>query len=338
MSKQKWATLIYGRSYHLDFRFITIPKDFTNHEIEWVSPYILATTQKARNIANFPRWSLFKNNSYCVIGVTCMVRDLIGKLGENLSTVITKDHLGRPLYVFVGYVTKLNRSQVLDSFPRYMGNDLDGFKSLYQEIEKVWLLRNYDDKKPSLSEYNILSQEIQTIKNMSAVSGQVFQLNNQRKSPEKTFVWRKSTSKNHQLWLEAGRCSYATSLCLNIKEKHLNDSPFLNQTVTDIQKFTIQQLTTNISSNTISDQQQENSHNASLPEKISARAKEDLVLTIKHAVKLTHSGQQLIDNLASLSDANSETTEHFNSSQDQIDEFGFKNKRKPLPSKKQDWF
>jgi len=107
MSEEKWAAIVYGRSYHLDFRFITIPHNFTAQDIQWATPYILATTQKARNLANSPRWSLFKNDSYCIVGVTCMVRDLIPQLGEDLIEVMSKDDQGRPLYVFVGYVAQL---------------------------------------------------------------------------------------------------------------------------------------------------------------------------------------------------------------------------------------
>ena len=338
MSKQKWAAIVYGRSYHLDFRFITIPQDFTSQEIEWVSPYILATTKKARNIANYPRWSLFKNDSYCVIGVTCMVRDLIGKVGKDLTEAIAKDNLGRPLYVFVGYVTHLNRSKILSSFPDYTGDNLNCFQSLYQEIERVWLLRDYDDRKPSLSEYQPLSKEIQATK----ISTNVYQaspLNNPTKHPEQIFVWRQSPAKNRQLWSQAGRCLYSTSICLNIKEKSLQDSPFLNQTVTDIKKFTVQNRTNIDADNHKTFKQQiDNQQDSSLKEKISTRAKEDIELTIKHAVKLTSSSQKLINNLASWSDSDDATTKRSDPSQDNTEQFGFKNKTKSIPVKKQDWF
>ena len=77
--QRQWAAIVYGRTYHLDFRFITIPHDFTASDITWASQHILATTHQARNLPSNPRWSLFKNDSYCVVGITCMVRDLIGK-------------------------------------------------------------------------------------------------------------------------------------------------------------------------------------------------------------------------------------------------------------------
>ncbi len=48
-----------------------------------------------------------------------MVRDLIGQLGEELIEAMTKDDRGRPLYVFVGYVTQLNQGKDLLDVPAY---------------------------------------------------------------------------------------------------------------------------------------------------------------------------------------------------------------------------
>ena len=350
MSKQKWAALVYGRSYHLDFRFITIPQDFTTREIAWVSPYILATTQKARNLANSPRWSLFKNNSHCVVGVTCMVRDLIGKLGEDFIDVMAKDELGRPLYVFVGYVTKLGRSKSLKNLPAYTEVDLNSFKPLYQEIEKVWLSKDYDDRKPLLSEYKFFDNAVE-IANLSPRATQISQLNNCEKHPEQVFIWHSSSVKDRQAWRETAQCLESTSICLNIKKKCLLNSPFLNQTVTNIEEFAVQKriFTEDKDSSDLSDskykidnilpkQPLEKSNTFSLKEKISTRAKEDFDLTMEHAAKLTSSSQELIDNLTPWSNSDKQTAEQSNLSKDYIDEFGYKNKKNPLPSRKLDWF
>ena len=58
MSREGWAKIVYGRSYHLDFRFITIPQDFERDDLAWASQHILATTRQARNLTDRPRWSL----------------------------------------------------------------------------------------------------------------------------------------------------------------------------------------------------------------------------------------------------------------------------------------
>lgn len=349
MSKQKWAAIIYGRSYHLDFRFITIPSDFSDREIAWVSPYILASTQKARNLSDSPRWSLFKNHSHCVVGVTCMVRDLIGKMGEDLLEIMAKDDVGRPLYVFVGYVTQLNLGEDLDDVPVYSQSNLNSFKPLYREIEKVWFLRDYDNREALASQYKPLDDRVETTDPFSHIS-QIAQLNDLEKHPDKTFVWRSCDLNDGQLWLETARCSQATSICLNIKGKFLSNSPFLNQTATKISQFEIEERlverqarTSNLSAlahqgDRIESQQ---SDSPSFKEKISARAKEDIDLTIQQAAKLTSSGQEIIGNLTDWSNYSKKTAENTNlslNSKDKIDNFGFKNKKDLLPSQREDWF
>ncbi len=349
MSKQEWAAIVYGRSYHLDFRFITIPQDFTAQEIAWVSPYILATTQKARNLNNSPRWSLFKNDFHCVVGVTCMVRDLIGKLDEDSIAIMAKDDLGRPLYVFVGYVTKLNKSKSLDDFPAYTGVDLTSFKHLYQEIKKVWLLKDYDNRKPFSSEYKPFGNEVEIV-NSPLDAELLSRLNNQKKHPEQTFVWQRSASKDNRLWSSTAQCIEQISICLNIKDKYLTNSPFLNQTVTNTEEFTIKNRTADNDNyrfasyrledkidNTSSPQLSTNL-SPSLKQKISTRAKEDIDLTIEQAAKLTSSTQEMISNLTPWSNSGEKIEEQSDCFRDNKDDFGFKNKKDPLPSRKQDWF
>ncbi|MEM7590834.1 MAG: hypothetical protein AAF383_04840, partial [Cyanobacteria bacterium P01_A01_bin.83] len=190
MSKGKWAAIVYGRSYHLDFRFITVPDNFTAQDIQWASTYIVATTQQARNLAGSPRWSLFKNDSYCVVGVTCMVRDLIKQsLDSDLVNLMTKDDQGRPLYVFVGYVTELNQQQQLDDFPAYQAANLADFQLLYQEIEQVWLVKNYEHHSTParLSSYQPVSFSQNAI--VAPESHQIPTLNELANYPQKTFVW-----------------------------------------------------------------------------------------------------------------------------------------------------
>ena len=83
----EWAAIIYGRSYHIDFRFISIPQDFTNIEKNWAAQYILSTFRQANKLSSSPRWSLFKNRSHCILGVTCMVRDLLAGMDQSLSLI-----------------------------------------------------------------------------------------------------------------------------------------------------------------------------------------------------------------------------------------------------------
>ncbi|MEM8830335.1 MAG: hypothetical protein AAGE96_13395 [Cyanobacteria bacterium P01_G01_bin.19] len=343
MSKQDWATIVYGRSFHLDFRFITIPEDFGDFEMTWISPYILATMHKARNLADCPRWSLFKNDFHCVVGVTCMVRDLIGKLGQDQLEVMTKDELGRPLYVFVGYVTKLERNKSLESFPAYTEACLTSFKPLYQEIEKVWLLRDYDNRQPLRSQYTSLGSTVEII-NPVAESGRVLAVNNQQKQPDKTFLWHKSLDRDLQLWLDSALCAESTSVCLNIKGKALSNSPFLNQTATKVERFAIRSRLERVNTENSSKSKQDLAStvgdlrqvSSSLSAKISAKARGDLNLTMEQAAKLTSASQEVIQNLSNWSVKNDSLSDESDLSEK--DDFGFKNKTAPLPSRDQDWF
>ena len=344
MSESSWAAIVYGRSYHLDFRFVTIPQDFSEKEIAWASPYILATTQKARNLPNSPRWSLFKNDTHCVVGITCMVRDLIVDLGEDAIEMMAKDNLGRPLYVFVGYVTKLDRSRCLDSLPAYT-LDLTGFRSLYQEIEKVWLARDYDNRKPFLSEYKPLDEAVE-IATISSESYEDFQLNDREKHPERTFIWQRSSLRDDRLWLKSAQCQESTSICLNINKNYLKNSPFLNQTIANIDRFAIEpriveQIQNNLESfptNVGKVSATQLSKNNSLTQKISTRAREDIDLTIQQAARITAASQNILNNLSDRSSKNDNPLEESDLSPVDKDDFGFKSKEKHFSSDRQDWF
>ncbi len=61
MYESKWAGIVYGRSYNLDFRLIAIPEDFTINETHWALEHIIPTTRAAGKLPHHPRWSLFKN-------------------------------------------------------------------------------------------------------------------------------------------------------------------------------------------------------------------------------------------------------------------------------------
>jgi hypothetical protein len=361
MSKKSkgWAAIVYGRTYHLDFRLITVPHDFTAQEINWASQHIIATTQQARNLVDSPRWSLFKNDYYLVVGVTCMVKDLIGDP--------VKDNQGRPLYVFVGYVTQA--PQQIQNLPAYSENCLDNFKILYQEIEQVWLVKNYeqDSRDPSRSQYypinfcnqaipkgrrSLIASENQELPTLNQELNQ--QLNQSSQNPDKIYLWQSSTLQNNLLWQASAQSPAAIATCLNIQGKALNNSPFLNQSSTQVEQF---QITDRVASQgkyrvldstnnaDISDASL-NTSNTSLSQKISHRAKEDIDLTLQQAAKMANglrprfanASQELINNLSDWNQSSDNEPEE----SEQLDpavndpEFGFKTK-KPN-SREQDWF
>jgi hypothetical protein len=340
MYRQKWAAIVYGRSYHLDFRFIAIPEDFTNRELDWAAPYIVATTRKARKLPSHPRWSLFKNDSHCILGVTCMVRDLLGEADDDLSAM-TKDDSGRPLYVFVGYVTQLERKKYLYDFPSYGGNCLEDFQSLYQYVRDVWWVKNFnrESRQPQRTDYQKL-----TFANQQAIKNFNFQLNHSTQHPDKVYLWQDSPEQNSQLWAASADFPQPNSVCLGINGKRHLPSPFLNQTLTELPEFSIEekisiQLKQNSqgSSSVASD----GSKKRSLSQLIAQKAKDDLNLTLQHAAQAATLGQELIDNFHNWS-TNKEAIPTIKSSLMETQEpenFGFKNKSKIQPTTKtRDWF
>ncbi len=346
MSRQDWAAIVYGRSFHLDFRYITVPHDFTAKDITWASAYILATTYQARNLDDHPRWSLFKNNSYCIVGVTCMVRDLMEFRQDSVETM-AKDDQGRPLYIFVGYVTQLSKGKNSLNFPAYTEKHLEGFKPLYQQMEKVWLVKDYDQKsrQPLLSQYQSLNSSVELIQPDNKIDS-IPEINNLLKQPDKIYSWCNSNQQNNQLWMAAAKCSVETSLCLNIKAKVISNSPFLNQTITQLDGFTISDR---ISSQKLRLASAQPNHQKqtlkpkhpqtyqSLPQIISTRAKEDFDLTLKQAAKVTTASQELINNFTNQFDQPSEMTPKMDKSSD-IENFGFKTKIHSPTTVKKDWF
>jgi hypothetical protein len=350
-----WAAIVYGRTYHLDFRLITVPHGFTPQAIAWASQHIVATTQQARNLVNAPRWSLFKNDDYCVMGVTCMVKDLIG------DTV--RDDQGRPLYVFVGYGTQLNATQPLENFPGYTEKSLDNFKILYQEIEQVWLLKNYerDSRYPTRSQYYPISFCNEAIpqgrRSLIASENQEepplddklnHPLNHFSQDPDKIYLWQSDPQQNRLLWQASAQSSFPLATCLNIRGKAFKNSPFLNQSAAQAESFEIINRSTIQSKSDPSEATNQNHHDlphsplAQISQKISHRAKEDIDLTLQQAAKMANASQELINNL-NLSDWNqsSENEPDELESPDSLannPEFGFKTKKSNSGESEQDWF
>ena len=347
MYESQWAGIVYGRSYHLDFRLIAIPEDFNRHETNWALEHIIPTTRAASKLAHSPRWSLFKNEERCIVGVTCMVRDLIGdeqSAGENF----TKDAQGRPLYVFVGYGTKITHPRYAINFPIYEDRNLNMFQPLYQYVREQWLAKDsgINRKKTSLTNYQKLS--FTKIKPHTVVNPDLAQqLNCQGKYANKIFLWQNLAPWNKKLWLTAAICKKPTSLCLgSASQKYLLTSPFLNGTVDNISEFTIQDKL----KKDISQPKQQKLSKAkktkklSFPHSLEAKVKKDLHSTFQQAGQAVHFGQELVQNIIGKHESDDlESVEAKSFSQKQDENFGFKAKKAPSSQPKslpesEDWF
>ena len=344
MYESKWAGIVYGRSYHLDFRLIAIPEDFTSDKTNWALEYIIPTTRAASKLSNHPRWCLFKNKSHCIVGVTCMVRDLIDDKqheGENL----TKDAQGRPLYIFVGYGTKINTRRYAINFPAYNDTNLEIFQPLYQYVRDRWLVKDsgINRKKTIFTNYQKLS--FTKIKpKTDSDPNLVKQLNCQDKYPSQVFLWENLAQWESKLWATAAICKQPTSLCLGSASKqHLLTSPFLNGTVANISEFTIQDRLTD---NTLESEQNKSKKSTIkkkflFPSVLETKVKKDLQSTFQQTGQAVNFGQELVQNLIGKQDAvYLEQVESKLVIKEQEETFGFKTKQSEQQSQPEnkDWF
>ena len=244
------AALIYARTYEVDFRFIAMPEDFTSGDKDWAWDYIRITTRTPEQLPENPRWSIFKNDRYCVFGVTCMVRELIGRpTGEN-SEDLTKDSKGRPIYIFVGYVTQIGQEVAKENkiyIPPYSGNNLELFQPLYEYVSNQWLVKSYEPQSriPTPSEYKAYFSQEQTIESSQDFDQEYFTLNTD--NPQIVSRWPNGTESavnNNQknLWFAASKSlenfpQKIVSLCLGLAtEKDALSGPFLNASVVNLRQ------------------------------------------------------------------------------------------------------
>jgi hypothetical protein len=345
MYKHKWAAIIYGRSYHLDFRFITIPQDFTDREKDWAARYILDTLSQANKLSSHPRWSLFKNDTHCVVGVTCMVRDLLVDLEPEINDSLSKDNRGRPLYVFVGYVTKLDRRKRLLDFPAYSDRSLQAFQELYQYISQVWWVEEYykDSKKPIFNDYQPLDFANQEF-NINEVLEIIKQINHQEKYPDLTYLWHNTSEQKRKLWVTAAISYEPISVCLGDRTiKNIMNSPFLNQTVTCESSEVIEGCAIKKVNNdrSILPTKTNLSPTENLSQVITKKVKEDIELTLHHANLVKNKSRDLLQNISDRSLISLSLSETLidKEPEEQKNNFGLKSKASSNTDKdEQQWF
>ena len=117
------------------------------------------------------------------------------------------------------------------------------------------------------------------------------------------------------------------------------DSPFLNQTIIQLDRFKIQDRIVAAQKSTAK-LLLENSNseiNSSFSQKISNRAKEDIDITLQQAAKVATASQEFINSFTDWSNP-SQTDQNKPNSSANEGEFGFKTKKAAPSSNNQDWF
>jgi len=231
MSEIKCAPLVFGRTYEVDFRFLVVPEDFQvpdRADFQMANQALLerhidATMLLAEQLAEQPRWSIFKDRTHCIFGVTCMVLDV--------SNEKTQDRQGRPLYVFLGYVF---RSTEIQPFPM----QLEAFRDLYKKyVLPSWDEKSYSirSKSPKLATYQSLEENADGLS--SAKPESLIELNYER---SKIFLWPDLPEFREKLWYAASKSLKPVSICLGLpNEASALRGDFTNGTTLDSQPIKV---------------------------------------------------------------------------------------------------
>jgi hypothetical protein len=223
-----WSIIVYGRTYEADYRLLAIPVDFTPEDVNWARNYITATTRKPEQLPGNPRWSLFKNQKHCVIGVTCNLKDLI----SNPALAVDKE--SRPIHVFVGYVIKVDKNNKLLylDIPHYADN-ISLFQPAYNYVKSQWLVKPYKLRiKPQTPRFQYIQRPLGWDDRTNSQIHRNFLLN---MDVHKVGLWPNSYQSKWIILENA--CSFVehyetVSLCLGMPTQNdVSESPFLNATV-----------------------------------------------------------------------------------------------------------
>jgi hypothetical protein len=230
--------IVYGGTFEVDFRMIAMPEVFTEADKNWALKFIAGTTRSAKQLRNDPRWSLFKNERYCIFGITCMAEELIPNPLDSLLGDVTKDFKGRPMYLFAGYVTEIGQGQNLPAIPKYSGNNLELFQDLYEYIKEKWLVKAYQQEMTAPILCPSQSITYSTYPTSDNYDKEYFSLN--RSNEQIVRLWTEEDREG--LWYAATQqadqfLAQPMSLCLGITtEGDVLASPFLNATTKEVRQ------------------------------------------------------------------------------------------------------
>ncbi|OQW92332.1 MAG: hypothetical protein BWK78_01990 [Thiotrichaceae bacterium IS1] len=227
----KWATIIYGRTYEVDFRLLVKPHDFNEETTEWAKDHILVAVRSEEELLKGrQRWTIFQNDNYRIVGVTCMASDL--------SVDMNADRVGRPLYTFVGFVCRQTDNSI---FLPAMNIEL--FKGVYGKyVRPRWLEKDRQTREFETRAISNYEEELETI--LEQEIGELrFNVDK-----DKVSLWPDSEEWRQQLWNAATQQQKPFSLCLGLArqkdavEKRSLSNVFLNVTTND----TLEQTTVDV--------------------------------------------------------------------------------------------
>ena len=212
----KWAPLVYGRTYEVDFRFLAKPDDFDKERENWSRGYILASLSFStyNELRGHPRWVMFQDEQRCIVGTTCMVEEIPG-----VPTEQSKDIESRPLFIFIGFVSQT-------PFPQIPSRELRWFSEIYEQCVKprFWE-KPYSRDKDKSPAFPYETRKWQPLSEPEK------RLSDKLNIDEKKIgFWSEEDSE--KVWYSAAHSTEAVSVCLGLSRKSdALTGPLLNATV-----------------------------------------------------------------------------------------------------------
>ncbi len=250
-----------------------------------------------------------------------MVRDLLEPTEANL----TKDDKDRPLYIFVGYAAKLTRRKYLIDLPPYNSESLHDFKTLYDHVKEVWLVKDFHKNSHKSVKTSYQKRDFSPPCLHDNLSKDLItKINYQGKSRNQVFLWQDTPKRNSQLWATSAVCSHPTSICLGKGYTgQYSDNPFLNHTIESQNILTIKERLTTGKAEEI--EKKTDQRIGSFTEVIANKVKQDIQVTYNSALEFQ---SIMVSNFSNERETPSEPSEAnlvlFD--EDIYDNFGFKTK------------
>jgi hypothetical protein len=241
-----WAPLIYGRTHDVDFRFLVTPIDFTNDHKDGIWDYIKVTTRAAETLSNNPRWLFYRGQTYCIVGVTCLIRDLMSALPEiaiehlpgDLPDDMTQDRLGRPLFAFIGYVARIDHPVIIPE------RNLKHFLRSYLEfVPKKWTETYATLGRDPATSGDVKSfYQVQFCPEDGVQPDKAWQpmLLDQLlpQSPQGISLWNIAEAQN--IWWTAAKTAHPLSICIgNLSRRDLVNSRFRVAVIEEVQQHEV---------------------------------------------------------------------------------------------------
>ena len=200
-------------------------EDFAPADRKWAEAYISASTAMPERLAESPRWVIFHNDRFWVVGVACMMRDLIGMpvAGED---DITRDKMGRPLYLFAGYVALYNPTTRI-VIPPYSAS-LERFRPLAHVVRQRWRERSFEVNRDPLAPYRDIAElhdfDLPPLTQKPCLNDQ---------ARPQVALWLES--QREAVWMQAASLPHPPSLCLGLPNvREALEGVFLNATVAEV--------------------------------------------------------------------------------------------------------